>query len=112
MLAAEGRFALSVATASSARFPSPGMVHVASYGADVSTPIELHEPLAQLVLVFEHSKNWTEATPLPVSLAVAVTVYGEGSAALMYDPSAGAVSATFGATGSIWVACTRTGSAV
>src|SRR2546423_688178 len=31
-------------------------------------PIELNVPLEQLVLVFEHSKNWTEANPLAESV--------------------------------------------
>src|SRR5689334_11817311 len=66
--------ALSVATAASAWLPSvPGMFHETLYGPGAATvPSGLHTPLEQLLLWFEHSKNWTSWTPLPpVSVAVA-----------------------------------------
>src|SRR5690348_12009710 len=75
--------ALSVATASSAWLPSPGTFQLTLYGAVVSTPRELNVPVAQSTLVFEHSKNSTDATPLPPSVAVALKVVGLGKEALM-----------------------------
>src|SRR6187200_2157422 len=52
--------ALSVMTARSAWFPSPWTSQEAVYGAVVSgAPSEFHEPLAQLLLAFEQTKNST-----------------------------------------------------
>ena len=51
-------------------------------------------PLAQSLLVFEHSKNSTDATPLPPSLALAPNVVGLGNDALML--AGGAVIVTDG----------------
>src|SRR5690242_15850796 len=59
--------ALSVATAARAWLPSvPGMFQETLYGPGAGTvPSGLHTPVLQLVLWFEHSKNWTSCTPLP-----------------------------------------------
>ena len=69
--------ALSVATTSSARLPSPGIVQFTEYGPGAAiVPSALNVPVEQSVLASEHSRNWTSFTPLPVSLAVAVKGVG------------------------------------
>src|SRR2546423_11753874 len=70
--------ALSVATASRAWLPSLGTFQLTVYGAVASTPRELNVPVAQSALVFEHSKNPTDATPLPPSFALAPNAVGLG----------------------------------
>src|SRR5919108_6174586 len=76
----------------------PGTVQETSYGPGAATvPSGLQMPVAQSTLWFEHSKNWTCATPLPPgSLAVAEKLVGLGSEPLI--AAAGAVIETVGAT--------------
>ena len=81
-------------TDSSAWLPSLGTFQLTLYGAVVSTPSEVNVPVAQSTLVFEHSKNSTDATPLPPSVAVAPNVVGLGKDALML--AGGAVIVTDG----------------
>ena len=76
--------------------PSAGIGHEAFHGAEVTMPSELHVPLAQPALASEQAKSSTCATPLPVSVAAAVTVLGSGEAAFTYDPSAGEEIETVG----------------
>src|SRR5919201_2195172 len=69
--------ALSVAVALSAWLPSPGIAQLTAYGpGEATVPSELNVPLPQSMLVFEHSKNCTFATPLPASVALAVNGVG------------------------------------
>src|SRR2546423_4822352 len=86
--------ALSVATASRAWLPSLGTFQLTVYGAVASTPRELNVPVAQSALVFEHSKNSTDATPLPPSFALAPNAVGLGNEELML--AGGAVIVTDG----------------
>ena len=84
----------SAARASSARVPSLGSVQVTLYGADVRRPIDVEKvPVEHSAEVFEHSKNSTDATPVPVSAAEALTV---AVAVFRYWPSAGDVNETVG----------------
>src|SRR5918996_607710 len=79
---------------------SAGLPTMVVFGAVRSTSTlrsGLQTPVAQSALAFEHSKNWTCATPLPpASLAVAEKLVGLGSEPLI--AAAGAVMATEGAT--------------
>src|SRR6266540_1902118 len=98
-IALEGWPALSVATAARAWLPSvPGIVHETLYGPGAATvPSGLQTPEEQSVLWFEHSKNCTWETPLPLgSLAVAVKLVGLGREPLI--AVAGAVIETDGGT--------------
>src|SRR6266487_4780189 len=89
--------ALSLAVTSSAWLPSPGIVQLTLYGpGEATVPSEFHEPVEQSVLVLEHSKNCTLATPLPASVAPAVNGLGLENEPL--TEVGGAVIETVGAT--------------
>src|SRR6266487_5197469 len=89
--------ASSLAVTSSAWLPSPGIVQLTLYGpGEATVPSEFHEPVEQSVLVLEHSKNCTLATPLPASVAPAVNGLGLENEPL--TEVGGAVIETVGAT--------------
>ena len=65
-------------------------------------PSAFQTPVAQSLLVSEHSKNWTWETPLPAgSLALAANVVGLGTEPLI--AAAGAVIEMVGGALSTWM---------
>jgi hypothetical protein len=72
------RPAPSVARTRISRAPSDGIGHATPYGAVVSSPRGVHVSEVQVAEVSLHCSKLTEAIPVPVSSAIAVT--GAGSA--------------------------------
>jgi hypothetical protein len=68
---------LSVAIALTRRSPSPGSVQAALYADELSTPMLVHEEHVEPAVA--QARNSTEATPVPASLALAVTVNGSAA---------------------------------
>src|SRR5918993_5798877 len=74
--------AWSVARTRSSRAPSDGIGHDAWYGVPVSTPSSTHESERHVAESSAHWSKRTFATPLPSSVATAVTVAGSAVATL------------------------------
>jgi len=87
------RPAASVAVALTTRSPSVGTGQETEYGEVVSTPSET-QPAEQVEPAARHCSKSTEATPVPASVAVALSVSGS---ALDVLTTAGALSVRVGA---------------